>query len=283
MQPLQPRGRRVEYILKSMSKQRLNQFRVVMVSAAAVFFMLSAGCSKPPDRAAEAEKERAAGQAETAKAPPAVEPAKEQPKEIAKATPPAEPPKEEKKEPIRSKLLSPAALNERAPATFKVRMATSRGDIVVQVTRAWAPRGADRFYNLVKNGFYDEARFFRVVPNFVVQFGLPADPNVGRAWTNATFRDDPVKQSNKRGYVVFATAGRDTRTTQLFINLKDNAFLDSQGFSPFGEVVEGMELVESIYSGYGETPDQGAITNQGNAYLRRNFPNLDYIKAATIE
>jgi len=164
-----------------------------------------------------------------------------------------------------------------------VRMETSRGEVVVQVTRAWAPRGADRFYNLVKNGFYDEARFFRVLPNFVVQFGLPADPNVGRAWSNATFRDDPVKQSNKRGYLVFATAGANTRTTQLFINLKDNAFLDGQGFAPFGEVVEGMELVDGIYSAYGESPDQGAITNQGNAYLRRNFPNLDYIKTATIE
>ena len=185
--------------------------------------------------------------------------------------------------PSRARLLNPASLNERGPESFKVRLATTKGDVVVQVTRSWAPRGADRFYNLVKNSFYDEARFFRVLPNFVVQFGLPADPAVGSAWSNAVFRDDPVKQSNKKGYLVFATAGPNTRTTQLFINLNDNPDLDGQGFAPFGEVAEGMSVVESIHSGYGESPDQGMITNLGNAYLKKTFPNLDYIKTATIE
>ena len=251
-----------------------------MLSATAAWFLLAVGCSKPPEKPAEAEKERALPPAEPVKEAPA--PAKEAPAPV-KEAPPAAPVKEEKKAPSRGNLLSPASLNARAPESFKVRLATTKGDVVVQVTRLWAPRGADRFFNLVKNGFYDEARFFRVLPNFVVQFGLPADPAVGRAWSGATFRDDPVKQSNKKGYLVFATAGQNTRTTQLFINLKDNAFLDSQGFSPFGEVVEGMELVESIFSGYGEAPDQGAITNQGNAYLKKSFPKLDYIKTATIE
>jgi peptidyl-prolyl cis-trans isomerase A (cyclophilin A) len=157
------------------------------------------------------------------------------------------------------------------------------------VTREWAPRGADRFYNLVKNGFYDDVRFFRVIPNFMAQFGIHGDPAVAAAWRMARINDDPVKQSNKRGFVVFATAGPNTRTTQLFINFKDNAAsLDKQGFAPFGRVVTGMETVDKIYDGYGEGaprgkgPDQGRAQAEGNAYLSKEFPRLDFIKSATI-
>ena len=180
-------------------------------------------------------------------------------------------------------LLTPSALTEKAPASYKVNFDTSKGLIVVTVHRDWAPLGADRFYNLVKNGFYDEARFFRVVPDFMVQFGMNANPAVTSAWRGTTLADDPVKQSNKRGYVTFANTGQpNTRGTQVFINLKDNAFLDAQRFAPFGEVTQGMNIVEKINAEYGEKPDQGSITSQGNAYLTKAFPKLDYIKAATI-
>jgi peptidyl-prolyl cis-trans isomerase A (cyclophilin A) len=186
-------------------------------------------------------------------------------------------------------LANPAALNERAPATYKVKFDTSKGPFVIQVTRDWAPNGADRFYNLVKNGFYDNARFFRVVPGFMVQFGINGDPKVSSVWRTAGIKDDPVTQSNKRGYVTFATAGPDTRTTQVFINFADNAGLDRQGFSPFGQIVSGMNVVDSLHSGYGEGaprgrgPDQGRVQSEGNTYLMRDFANLDYIKKATIE
>ena len=187
------------------------------------------------------------------------------------------------------KLLNPAALNAQAPATYKVKFQTSKGDFVVEVTRAWAPHGADRFYNLVKNGYYDSARFFRVIKDFMVQFGINGDPGVNQVWQQARIPDDPVQQSNKRGMVTFATAGPNTRTTQVFINYADrNAGLDSQGFAPFGMVVEGMEVVDALYSDYGEGapqgmgPDQGRSQSEGNAYLTKNFPNLDYIKKASI-
>jgi len=179
-------------------------------------------------------------------------------------------------------LLQPATLSAQAPAEFDAKFTTTKGDFVVHVTRAWAPLGADRFYNLVKASFYNDAAFFRIVPNFVVQFGLCADPNVNSVWRSANLMDDPVKQSNKSGYITFATAGPHTRTTQLFVNLGNNSFLDKQGFSPFGQVTSGMEVVQKLYSGYGERPDQGAITTQGKAYIDKNFPNLDRIKSATI-
>jgi peptidyl-prolyl cis-trans isomerase A (cyclophilin A) len=180
-------------------------------------------------------------------------------------------------------LNDPATLKEQAPPTYKAAFDTSAGRFVITVNRSWAPKGADRFYNLVKNGFYDDARFFRVVPNFMVQFGLNGDPAVQSHWANANLTDDPVKQSNKKGYVTFATRGKDTRTTQVFINFKDNGFLDAQGFAPFGEVSSGMDVVEKITSQYGEKPNQGSIQSQGNAYLKAQFPKLDYVKKATIE
>lgn len=189
-----------------------------------------------------------------------------------------------------AKLKTPAALTEKAPDTYKARFDTSKGVFVITVTRAWAPLGADRFYNLVKNGFYDEARFFRVIDGFMAQIGMHADPAVQRAWTSARLPDDPVKESNKRGYVTFAHAGANSRTTQFFINFGDNgASLDKQGFPPFGQVTTGMDVVEKLYSGYGDGaprgrgPAQGQITAEGNAYLVKEFPRLDYVKKATIE
>ena len=179
---------------------------------------------------------------------------------------------------------NPASLKETAPATYRANFDTSAGTFVVEVHRDWAPLAADRFYNLVKNGFFDNARFFRVVPNFMVQFGINGDPAIAASWQNANLKDDPSgKQSNKKGYVTFATRGKDTRTTQVFINFKDNSFLDSQGFAPFGEVTTGMDVVEKITDQYGEKPNQGSIQSQGNTYLKAQFPKLDYVKKATIE
>jgi peptidyl-prolyl cis-trans isomerase A (cyclophilin A) len=180
------------------------------------------------------------------------------------------------------KLKDPSALKEQAPATYKANFDTSAGKFVVDVHRDWAPKGADRFYNLVKNGFFDECRFFRVVPNFMVQFGINGEPDIQKSWANANIADDPVKQSNKKGYMTFATRGKDTRTSQVFINFKDNAFLDAQGFAPFGEVSSGMDVVEKINAEYGEKPNQGSIQANGNTYLKASFPKLDYIKKATI-
>jgi peptidyl-prolyl cis-trans isomerase A (cyclophilin A) len=179
-------------------------------------------------------------------------------------------------------LLHPATLKAKAPEVYDVKFITTKGDFVVQVNRVWAPIGADRFYNLVKHGFFSGAPFFRVVPGFIIQFGLTPDPAVNRAWQNASIKDDPVTQSNKPGYLTFATAGPNTRTTQLFINFGNNTFLDSQGFAPFGQVTSGMDVVKNLYSGYGERPDQGAITSQGKAYIEKNFPNIDSIKSATV-
>lgn len=179
-------------------------------------------------------------------------------------------------------LLQPASLKEQAPDAFAVEFTTTKGNFTVKVTRAWAPLGADRFYNLVKHGFFGDAAFFRVVPGFIIQFGLSADPAVNRVWRSASIKDDPVAQSNKPGHITFATAGPNTRTTQLFINFGNNTFLDSQGFAPFGQVTSGMDVVERLYSGYGERPDQGSITSQGKAYLDKNFPSIDRIQSATI-
>jgi peptidyl-prolyl cis-trans isomerase A (cyclophilin A) len=182
----------------------------------------------------------------------------------------------------KARLKKPATLKDVAPATYSARFDTSIGAFVVQVHRDWAPKGADRFFNLVKYGYYDGARFFRVLPGFMVQFGINGDPSIQSAWVDANITDDPVTQSNKRGYITFATAGPGTRTTQVFINFKDNARLDGQGFAPFGEVISGMEVVDKINAEYGETPDQGRVQMEGNAYLTRAFPRLDYIRKAAI-
>ena len=182
----------------------------------------------------------------------------------------------------RPSLLNPASLTAKAPADFKARFTTSAGDFVVEVHRDWAPLGADRFYNLVRRGFFTNASFFRVVPGFVVQFGLNADPAVNKAWHQATIQDDPVKQSNTRGRLVFATAGPNTRTTQLFINFGNNVRLDGMGFAPFGEVIDGIDVVDKIYAGYGEQPRQDLITDQGDAYVSQNFPKIDKIKTARV-
>src|SRR3989454_9444935 len=168
------------------------------------------------------------------------------------------------------------------PDSFLVALTTSRGPIAVVVHRSWAPHGADRFYALVHGGFYDGARFFRVVRGFVVQFGLPADPQLGRAWSAQVIPDDPVRQPNRRGTVAFASAGPNTRTTQVFINLADNLRLDALGFAPIGQVEERLGMVDSLYAQYGERPSQDSIRLQGDAYLTRAYPNLDRIRTATI-
>ncbi|HJY86425.1 MAG TPA: peptidylprolyl isomerase [Candidatus Acidoferrales bacterium] len=185
-------------------------------------------------------------------------------------------------------LLHPEALKEKAPEVYEVKFATTKGDFLLKVTRAWAPLGADRFYNLARHHFYDGASFFRVLPGFVVQFGISPYPQVSEAWRNARIKDDAVKQKNRRGFVSFATSGPHTRTTQVFVNLADNSALDGMGFSPFAEVVEGMNVVEQLYSGYGEGapagrgPRQDLIEARGKAYLDKEFAKLDSIKTAIL-
>ena len=187
-----------------------------------------------------------------------------------------------------AKLRNPAALTEQAPDTYKANVDTSKGTFTITVNRAWAPLGADRFYNLVKNGFYDDVRFYRVIDGFMAQVGIHGNPTIAKAWVNARIQDDPVKQSNRRGFVTFATGGANTRTTQIFINFRDNVSLDKQGFAPFGEVTSGMNVVDRLYSGYGEGapsgkgPSQPRVQGEGNTYLNKDFPRLDFIKAATI-
>ena len=181
-------------------------------------------------------------------------------------------------------LLHPASLHAKAPPTYRVAFKTTKGTFVVTVHRAWAPRGADRFYNLVRARFFDSVTFFRVVKGFVVQFGISGEPKVASAWQRATIKDDPVKASNTPGTITFATAGPDTRTTQVFVNYGNNASLDAQGFSPFGRVTNGMSVANRLYGGYGDQPTrmQQQIGTQGNAFLRKRFPKLDHIVTARI-
>jgi peptidyl-prolyl cis-trans isomerase A (cyclophilin A) len=182
----------------------------------------------------------------------------------------------------------PAKLTEQAPETFKAQFDTTKGKFTIKVTRSLSPNGADRFYNLVRSGYFKDIAFFRVIPGFMCQFGVHGDPNVSAKWREAAIADDPVKGSNTRGTITFATAGPNTRTTQLFINFADNINLDGMGFSPFGKVTEGMDVVDKINGEYGEGaprgrgPNQGRVQGEGNTYLKKDFPNLDYIKSATI-
>lgn len=186
-------------------------------------------------------------------------------------------------------LYHPSELRAKAPAEYEVKFETTKGDFVIQVTRAWAPLGADRFYNLVRHGYFKGDSFFRVVPGFVVQFGLSPSPGINKAWEKATIKDDPVAQSNRAGTITFATSGPNTRTTQVFVNMGDNSQLDSQGFSPFGQVTSGLEVVQALYSGYGDLPEMGGrgpsedrISSEGKAYLEKDFPKLDSIVTAVI-
>lgn len=185
-------------------------------------------------------------------------------------------------------LLRPALLKDKAPETYQVKFETSKGDFTVSVTRAWAPLGADRFYNLAKHHFFDNESFFRVLKGFVAQFGISAYPPVNAVWEKADIKDDPVTQSNKKYFLTFATAGPNTRTTQLFISLADNPRLDTMGFAPFGQVTDGMNVVDALYADYGEGapggsgPNQDEIQKQGKPYLDKNFPKLDYIKTTTL-
>jgi peptidyl-prolyl cis-trans isomerase A (cyclophilin A) len=182
----------------------------------------------------------------------------------------------------------PAKLTEKAPDTFKAQFDTTKGKFTVEVTRSLSPNGADRFYNLVKAGYFKDIAFFRVIKGFMCQFGIHGDPAVAGKWRAANIQDDPVKGSNKRGTITFATAGPNTRSTQFFINFADNANLDGMGFSPFGKVSEGMDVVDKINDEYGEGaprgrgPDQGRLQREGNTYLKKDFPNLDYIKSVTL-
>jgi peptidyl-prolyl cis-trans isomerase A (cyclophilin A) len=175
-----------------------------------------------------------------------------------------------------------------SPAQYRVRFTTTKGDFIVLVHRDWAPLGADRFYELVNMRYFDGNALFRVLPGFIVQWGINGDPKVAKDWSALTIKDDPVKQSNRPGTITFATSGPETRTTQVFINYGNNTMLDGQGFAPFGEVSEGMKVVEEFYAGYGEGaprgngPDQNALTDIGNAYVEEHFPRLDYIKKARI-
>jgi len=192
------------------------------------------------------------------------------------------------KSPFDPALLKPATLIAKAPAEFEVKFVTTAGEFTMKITRAWAPNGADRFYNLVRHHFYDGASFFRVLPGFMAQFGMSAYPQVSRAWEQANIKDDAVTQHNQRGYVSFAMAGPNTRTTQIFINYGDNRNLDPSGFAPFAMVTDGMEVVDKLYNGYGEGapdghgPNQGLVGSRGRAYLEQSFPKLDSVKTASL-
>jgi peptidyl-prolyl cis-trans isomerase A (cyclophilin A) len=251
---------------------------VAAVFAAACNKKVEAPAAEPPKPAEPAPAPA------PAQPPPPVTPPTE-------ATPPpaaAEKPASNTNSKAPAALLEPGKLTEKAPAKYKAKFSTTKGDFVIEVHRDWAPLGADRFYNLVKNGFFDNTKFFRVIKGFMVQWGIHGEPAVNAAWREARIKDDPPKESNRRGYITFATAGPDTRTTQVFINFVDNGRLDSMGFSPFGKIVSGQNVVDSLYSEYGEGapggagPSQPRMQDEGNSYLERDFPKLDAIKSAKI-
>lgn len=189
---------------------------------------------------------------------------------------------------ISAALLDPSKATLTAPAKFTAKFETTKGDVLIEVKRAWAPNGADRFYNLVKAGYYDNTAFFRVISGFMAQVGINGNPDVNKVWKDARIPDDPVKQSNLPGYVTFAAASMpNSRTTQFFINFGNNARLDGMRFAPFGRIKD-MTVVQQVYAGYGEGaprgrgPSQGRLQGEGNAYLKAEFPKMDYIKKATV-
>ncbi len=250
----------------------------------ALLFLSAVGCGEdpaPPPRKVAPEPPPV-----VKKPDPVVKPAPPPP--TPKPTPPPPTPAADAK-PVPKVLLDPS-LPEwlgAAPPVFKVKVVTTKGDFTIQVTREWAPRGADRFHALVKNGYYDDTAFFRVVGGFMAQIGIHGAPEVNAVWRNQKIQDDPVTQSNTRGMISYAKSGPNTRTTQIFINYADrNSNLDSQVFSPFGKVIEGMDVVDSLHSGYGggppTGPNQGRLQAEGNAYLKADFKDLDYIKTARI-
>jgi peptidyl-prolyl cis-trans isomerase A (cyclophilin A) len=203
--------------------------------------------------------------------------------------PPPPPAEEPVEEPAIDPIYDVENAKEQAPEEYKVLMETSAGNVVIAVHRAWAPIGADRFYNLVKIGYYNDTRIYRVVTDFMAQWGFNGEPRVNAVWRNAPIADDPVTQTNRRGTVTFATSGPNARTTQVFINYGNNDFLDESGFSPFGEVVEGLDVALKFHAGYGDGPPQGQGPNQqqifseGNAYLDASFPELTKIIKMSIQ
>lgn len=251
----------------------------------ALLLLSAVGCGEdpaPPPRKVAPEAPPA-----PKKSDPVVRPESPPPPPSPKPAPPPPPPADAK--PVSKVLLDPS-LPEwlgTAPPVFKVKVVTTKGEFMIQVTREWAPRGADRFYALVKNGYYDDTAFFRVVGGFMAQIGIHGAPEVNAVWHNQKIQDEPVTQSNTRGMISYAKGGPNSRTTQIFINYADrNSQLDGQGFSPFGKVIEGMEVVDSLYSGYGggppTGPNQARLQAEGNAYLKAEFKDLDYIKTARI-
>lgn len=261
--------------------------RVRWIPLAAIVAGLAgfAGCGGDAEMTDDVETPPAdaAGQA----APPAQTP-DQAPEQSGGDAPAAEPP-DSGDDPM-NLLMNPAdpALNHMAPETFRVRLTTSEGEVILELHREWSPLGVDRFYNLVRGGFFDGVRFFRVVDGFVAQFGIHGDPRIQSRWRTATIRDEPVVEGNTRGRVTYAKGGPNTRSTQLFVNYADNSPLDPQGFPAIGEVVEGLDVVDRLYSGYGDAPPRGSgpeqalIQQRGNEYLNAEFPELDYIVTAEI-
>jgi peptidyl-prolyl cis-trans isomerase A (cyclophilin A) len=258
-----------EYQEHPMNLRHLARFTGMLALVAAV-----GACDRKPEEPASNQP------AAASVAPPPAASATQAPVATEAPTPP---PAVTQAAPVNPALLKPEAAKEKAPEKFKAKFTTTKGDFVVEVTRKWAPTGADRFYNLVKLGFFTDIAFFRVVPNFVVQFGIHGNPEVAAAWRTAQVQDDPQgKESNLKGTLTFAKGGPNSRTTQIFINYKDNDRLDKMGFPPFGKVVQGMDVVDAINKEYGEQPQQPLVQAEGNAYLQREFPRMDYVKSAAI-